>query len=70
MQKIRRIREHEFLIFAFFMAFILAFFAGFTSILFGVLVRFKAPLLPFLIVVLTAHWQSRNDNNLTVDELK
>jgi hypothetical protein len=61
-QKIRRIRGHEFLIFAFFMAFILAFFAGFTSILFGVLVRFKAPLLPFLIILLTAHWKESTQN--------
>jgi hypothetical protein len=53
--RIRRIRNHEFLVFAFFFALILAYFAGFTSILFGVLVRFKAPLLPFLVIVLTAH---------------
>jgi hypothetical protein len=54
--RIRRIRNHEFLIYAFFFALILAFFAGFTSILFGVLVRFKAPVLPFLVMVLTAHY--------------
>ncbi len=52
-QKIRRIRQNEFLTFSIFFAIILAFFAGFTSGLFGVLVRFKAPLLPFLIIVLT-----------------
>ena len=55
-KRIKRIRQHEFLIFAFFFAVILAFFAGFTSILFGVLVRFKAPVLPFLVIVLTAHY--------------
>ncbi len=57
MQRIRRIRNHEFLVFAFFFALILAYFAGFTSILFGVLVRFKAPLLPFLVIVLTSYYQ-------------
>ena len=56
LKRIKRIRQHEFLIFAFFFAVILAFFAGFTSILFGVLVRFKAPVLPFLVIVLTAHY--------------
>jgi len=57
MQRIRRIRNHEFLVLAFFFALILAYFAGFTSILFGVLVRFKAPLLPFLVIVLTSYFQ-------------
>lgn len=55
--RIRNIRQHEFLVYAFFFAIILAYFAGFTSILFGVLVRFKAPVLPFLVMVLTAHYQ-------------
>lgn len=55
-ERIRRIRKHEFLVYAFFFALILAYFAGFTSILYGVLVRFKAPVLPFLVIVLTAHY--------------
>jgi hypothetical protein len=56
LERIKRIRKHEFLVFAFFFALILAYFAGFTSILFGVLVRFKAPVLPFLVILLTAHY--------------
>ncbi len=68
-KKIKRIRNHEFLIFSFFIAFILAYFAGFTSILFGVLVRFKAPLLPFLIVVLTAHWQRSDNEQLKIEDV-
>jgi hypothetical protein len=56
-QRIRRVRNHEFLVFAFFFALILAYFAGFTSILFGVLVRFKAPLLPFIVIVLTSYFR-------------
>jgi hypothetical protein len=55
-ERIKRVRNHEFLIYAFFFAVILAYFAGFTSILYGVLVRFKAPVLPFLVMVLTAHY--------------
>jgi hypothetical protein len=53
--KIRFIRFNEFLVFSLGFALILAFFAGFTSGLFGVLVRFKAPLLPFLLIVLTTN---------------
>jgi hypothetical protein len=55
-QRIQLIRKHEFLIFGIFFAFILAYFAGFTSILFGVLVRFKAPVLPFLVIILTSYY--------------
>jgi hypothetical protein len=55
-QRIQLIRKHEFLIFGFFFAVILAYFAGFTSILFGVLVRFKAPVLPFLVIILTSYY--------------
>lgn len=51
-EKITVIRFNEFLVFCFFFAIILAFFVGFTSILFGVLVRFKAPLLPFFLLIL------------------
>ncbi len=50
---IKRIRENEFLIMAAVFSLILGFFAGYTSGLFGVLVRFKAPLLPFLFILLT-----------------
>lgn len=55
-QRIQLIRKHEFLIFGLFFSFILAYFAGFTSILFGVLVRFKAPVLPFLVIILTSYY--------------
>ena len=64
-ERIKRVRNHEFLIYAFFFALILAYFAGFTSILFGVLVRFKAPVLPFLVMVLTAHYlEEKRDKKL------
>jgi uncharacterized membrane protein YfcA len=50
---IKRIRENEFLVMASVFTLIVGFFAGYTSGLFGVLVRFKAPLLPFLYILLT-----------------
>ena len=51
-QSFRTIRNNELLMASLVFALILGFFAGFTSGLFGVLVRFKAPLLPFLFLVL------------------
>lgn len=66
-QRIKRIRKHEFLIFAFFFALILAYFAGFTSILFGVLVRFKAPVLPFLVIILTSYYMEERSNTSNTD---
>lgn len=47
-----QIRKNPFLTFAILFALIFGFSVGFTAILFGVLVRFKAPILPFLAVVL------------------
>ena len=65
-QRIKRIRKHEFLIFAFFFALILSYFAGFTSILFGVLVRFKAPVLPFLVIILTSYYREERVGSSTL----
>lgn len=53
LSKINLIRKHEFYIFAFFFALLLAYMSGLTSGLLGVLVRFKAPLIPFLLALLT-----------------
>lgn len=53
LKKLKKIRGHEFLIFALFFVFILAFMTGLTSGLYGVLVRLRAILLPFLFVLLT-----------------
>jgi hypothetical protein len=57
-ERIATIRYNELLTFSFFFIVILAFFAGFTSILFGVLVRFKAPILPFMVLLLTSYYQT------------
>jgi hypothetical protein len=51
-KKIAVIRNNDFLLACLTFSIILGFFAGYTSGLFGVLVRFKAPLLPFLFLVL------------------
>jgi hypothetical protein len=51
-RSLRQIKDNELLIASLVFALILGFFAGYTSGLFGVLVRFKAPLLPFLFLVL------------------
>ena len=53
LKKINLIRKHEFFIFAFFFCLLMAYMAGLTSGLLGVLVRFKAPLIPFLVLLLT-----------------
>ena len=53
-QKIKQIRKEEILVFAFIFSLFIAFMAGFTSILFGVLVRIRAPLLSFFFLVLTS----------------
>jgi hypothetical protein len=55
-QKISLVRNHEFLIFCFIFAVLVAFMTGLTSILFGVLVRLRSPLLPFLFILLTVDW--------------
>jgi len=51
--KIKKIRKEEILVFALIFSLFIAFMAGFTSVLFGVLVRIRAPLLPFFFLVLT-----------------
>ncbi len=63
LERIQRIRKNEFLIYALFFSLILAYFSGFTSILFGVLVRFKAPVLPFIVLILTAHYKAETDKS-------
>jgi hypothetical protein len=52
-KRIDRIRNTDILTYAFYFVFLMAFITGFTSIIFGVLVRLRAPLLPFFIMLLT-----------------
>ncbi|MDG1330751.1 MAG: hypothetical protein P8P74_00360 [Crocinitomicaceae bacterium] len=51
--KIRQIQNKEILLFALSFVLIMAFVTGLTSGLFGVLVRLRAPLLPFMIILLS-----------------
>jgi hypothetical protein len=50
--KYQFIRNHEFLYFCLIFVFLLSFVTGLTSGLYGVLVRLRAPLLPFLVILL------------------
>jgi hypothetical protein len=52
-KRIGRIRESDILTFSLYFVIIFAFMTGFTSVIFGVLVRLRAPLLPFFIMLLT-----------------
>lgn len=51
--KLRMIQNHELLLFALSFVLIMAFVTGLTSGLFGVLVRLRAPLLPFALIILS-----------------
>lgn len=66
-KKIKNIRKQEILVFAFIFTLFIAFMAGFTSVLFGVLVRIRAPLLPFFFLVLTASMEGLNKNTNIID---
>lgn len=61
------IRSKEFLIFAILFSLILGFFAGFTSGLFNVLIRFKAPFMS-LIVIFFASRRPREIEEIRVDK--
>ena len=64
-KKVKIVRQNEFLVFSFVFAILLAFMVGLTSGLFGVLVRFKAPLLSFFILVLTVEF---NNGELNLED--
>ena len=55
---------------AFFFAVLMAYMAGVTSGLLGVLVRFKAPLIPFLILLLTIDVKLKDSNNVQIMQIK
>lgn len=56
--RLNAFQTNELLSFAIGFVFVFAFIAGFTSILFGVLVRIRAPLLPFLGMLLSIDYKS------------
>lgn len=51
-ERLYLIQKTEFLIFSLFFVLIIAYIAGYTSVLFGILVRIRAPLIPFLLLIL------------------
>jgi hypothetical protein len=53
LKKMNKITKNEFLMFALIFVLIIGFMAGFTSIIFGVLVRIRAIILPFVFLLLT-----------------
>ncbi len=53
LKRVNMIRTNEFLIFCLIFTLIIAFMTGLTSILFGVLVRLRAPLLPFFLIMMS-----------------
>ena len=63
--KFRKIQNDEFLLFALSFVFIMAFVTGLTSGLFGVLVRLRTPLLPFVIILF-----SLNRKTIRAEEVK
>jgi hypothetical protein len=52
-KKLSIIRNSDILTFAIYFVLIFAFMTGFTSMIFGILVRLRAPLLPFFLLILT-----------------
>lgn len=62
------IRSHEFLIFCLVFIIIIGFMTGLTSMLYGVLVRLRAPLLPFLFVLLTTDYNLFLNSQIKIDE--
>jgi hypothetical protein len=66
-RRIKMIRENEFLLFSFFFILIFGFITGFSSIIFGVLVRLRAPLLPFLGLLLVIEPKVEEQDNVMLD---
>ncbi len=67
-KRFARIRDSELLTFSLYLVMIMAFMTGFTSIIFGLLVRLRAPLLPFIILLLTTEPNLEENTDLENDE--
>ena len=68
-KKLRMLSKNELLLFAILFAVILSFIAAFTSVIFGVLVRIRSILLPFLVLILTIKLSDK-DNITETKELE
>jgi hypothetical protein len=67
-QQIQFVRTNEILIFAFVFVLIFGFFVGFSAGLYNVLIRFKAPLLPFLLLLLASSSKWKKNNSTEENE--
>jgi hypothetical protein len=68
-KRIGRIRESDILTFSLYFVIIFAFMTGFTSVIFGILVRLRAPLLPFFMMLLTVEPEEDKKEERTTEEL-
>lgn len=68
MSKFRMIQSHEFLLFCISFVLIMGFVTGLTSGLFGVLVRLRAPLLPFAIILLSITPTTKKNEEVQEEE--
>lgn len=60
---IAEIKKNKFLIFSVIFVLLLGYFVGFTALIFGALVRFKAPLLPFFMLVISIRKTVKKDTS-------
>jgi hypothetical protein len=67
-EKIRKIRKNKFLMFALVFVLIIGFISGLTSVLFGVLVRVRAIILPFIYLLLTVKGSKSQDELALIKE--
>ncbi len=68
-KRIGRIRESDILTFSLYFVIVFAFMTGFTSVIFGVLVRLRAPLLPFFMMLLTVEPEEDKKEEQITEEM-
>jgi hypothetical protein len=68
-KRISRIRESDILTFSLYFVILFAFMTGFTSVIFGVLVRLRAPLLPFFMMLLTVEPEENKKEEQTTEDM-
>ena len=70
LRKIAFMRNNEFLTFALILVITLAYLTGLTAGLYGVLVRVRAPMLPFLALLLIIDWSQVNLQKKATEKLR
>jgi hypothetical protein len=68
LKKIKWISKSEFLVFSFVFILLIGFMAGYTSVLYGVLVRIRAPLLPFIFLIFTTRSEKQIEDDKLVSQ--